>query len=70
MVVDKQELRLQAGAKATLLLSSEEHAALLPWCVVILLLEVGRGQLGAFFPSVVALSWVRSLTFLHVADVG
>lgn len=49
-MVDRQELRPQAGAKATLLLSAEEHAAVLPWCVVIVLLEVGRGQLGAFFP--------------------
>lgn len=69
-VADRQELRLQAGVKATLLLSAEECAAVLPQCVVILLLEAERGQLAAFFPSVIALSWVRSLTFLHDANVG
>lgn len=49
-MVDRQELRLQVGVKAALLLSADEYAALLPWYAVFLLLEVGRGQLGNFFP--------------------
>lgn len=48
-VVDRQELRRRAGAKATLVLSAEERAAGLPWHAVILPLEVGRGLLGAVF---------------------
>lgn len=55
-MIDRQELRLQAGVKATLLLSAEEHTAVRACCAVILLLELGRKQLGAFTPSSVALS--------------
>lgn len=63
-MIDRQELRLQAGVKATLLLSAEAHTAVRSWCAVILLLELGRRQLGAFSPPVVALSGVGSLTLV------
>lgn len=69
-MIDGQELRLQAGVKATLLLSAEEHTAEHSWCAVILLLELGKKQLGAFSPSFVALSWVGSLTLLRDAHMG
>lgn len=68
-MIDRQELRLQAGVKDTLLLSAEEHTAAPAWCAVILLLELGRRQLGAFSPSVVAFSWVGSLTLLRDTHV-
>lgn len=69
-MIDGQELRLQAGVKATLLLSAEEHTAEHSWCAVILLLELGKKQLGAFSSSFVALSWVGSLTLLCDAHMG
>lgn len=69
-MIDRQELRLQAGVKATLLLSAEEHTAVPAWCGVILLLELGRRKLGAFSSSVVALSWVGSLTLLCDTHMG